>query len=341
MLREVNKIAQTYIGGGGSVCLYAFEDMDGWAAVAASHTKSDETYMPFGQGIEITTTRNNNAERVFGVGARNATATVNKQYSGSFTVSGVLSNAYWLLGVLGANADAETTGAYTHTYTETDILPSFTTTTSFELGTTDFASDLIGCVVNQCTISAAVNEALKFSLEGTYRYENLGTTKLSNLADVEPVFTFAHGSVEMPDGTSIAAVQSFELTIVNNAEAVFGIGSRFMTAVVAKNREYNFSMTAAFNDYTDLLTYFLNGTNTATAPDAGSGTEIATLELTFTNDDGDILDINLTGVHLNEETLPQNSTEVVKEDVSGWARACTNIVYTNDIEIAPAAADNI
>jgi len=315
--------------------------MDGWTKAAASHTKSDETYMPFGQGVEVTITRSNNAERIYGVGARNATATVNKNYGGAFTINGALSNAYWLLGVLGANSDSGTEGAYTHTYTEADILPSFTTTTSFELGTTDFASDLIGCVINTCTISAAVNEALKFSLEGPYRYENLGTTKLANLADVEPIFTFAHGSIEMPDGTTIAAVQSFELTINNNAEMLYGIGSRFGTGVVAKNREYNFTCTAAFNDYTDLLTYFMNGTNSATAPDAGSGTEIADMELTFTNDDGDILDINLTGVHLNEETLPQNVNEVVKEDVTGWARACTNVIYTNDVQTAPAAATNI
>ena len=136
-------------------------------------------------------------------------------------------------------------------------------------------------------------------------------------------------------------MQSFELVIVNTAEAVFGVGSRFMSAVVAKNREYNFTMTAAFKDYTTLLTYVMNGTNSASAPDAGSGTEIATLELTFTNDDGDILDINLTDVHLAEETLPQNVTEVVKEDVTGWARACTNIIYTNDVQTAPLAATNI
>lgn len=333
-------MAQNYIGGGGSVCLYAFEDMDGWLVAPGSHTKSDQTYMPFGHGVEVTISRNNNAERIYGVGARNATATVSKNYGGAFTITGMLSNAYWLLGVLGANADAGTSGAYTHTYTETDILPSFTTTVSFELGTTDFASDLIGCVINSCTISAAINEALKFSLEGTYRYENLGTTKLANLADIEPIFTFAHGSIEMPDGTDLAALQSFELTFVNNAEGVFGIGSRFMTGVVAKNREYNFTCTAAFNDYTDLLTYFMDGTNSASNPTAGSNAE-TTLELTFTNDDGDILDINLTGVVLTEETLPQNANEVVKEDVTGWARGCTNVIYTNDVLAAPAAATNI
>lgn len=333
-------MAQIHASGGQSVALYAFEDMDGWALAAASHTASDETRVPFGQGVEVTMARNNNAERIFGVGARNATATVNKQYGGTMTISGALSNAYWLLGVLGANTDGGGVGAYTHTYSEADILPSFTTDLGFELGTTDFESEVIGCVINSCTISAAINEALRFSLECLFRYENLGTTKSSDIPDVEPVFTFAHGSIEMPDGTAIAAIQSFELVIVNNAEGIYGVGSRFMTAVVAKNREYNFSCTAAFKDYTSLLTYFMNGTSSASAPDAGSGTEIATLELTFTNDDGDILDIDLTGVHLNEETLPQNVNEVVKEDVTGWARA-GGAVYTNDIETAPLAADNI
>lgn len=315
--------------------------MDGWPLAAASHTGSNETYMSFGHGVEVSMNRSNNAERVFGVGARNATANVNKQYGGTMTISGVLANAYWLLGVLGANSDSGSPDAYTHTYTETDILPSFTTKLGFELGTTDFQSEVIGCVINTCTITAAVNEPVRFSLECSFRYENLDTTKSPDIPEVEPVFTFAHGSIEMPDNTDIAAVQNFELVINNNAEGLYGIGARFMSAVVAKNREYNFNMTAAFNDHTDLLTYFMNGTSSASAPDAGSGTEIATLELTFTNDDGDILDINLTGVHLNEESLPQNIGEVVKESVTGWARACTNIVYTNDIEIAPKAATNI
>ncbi len=315
--------------------------MDGWATTAAGHTASNETNVPFGQGVEVTMSRSNNAERIWGVGERNATATINKQYGGTLTISGILSNPYWLLGVLGVNNDAGDPGAYTHTYTEANILPSFTVELGIELGDTDFDSEVVGCVINTCTISAAVNEPVRFSLECSFRYENLGVTKLSDIADVEPVFTFAHGSIEMPDETTIAAVQTFELVINNNAEPVYGVGSRFMTGVVAKNREYNFSMTAAFNDHTALLTYFMNGTSSASAPDAGSGTEIATLELTFQNDDGDIVDINLTGVHLNEESLPQNVNEVVKEDVTGWARACTNIVYTNDIVTAPVAATNI
>ena len=333
-------MTQNYISGAESVGLFAFEDQDGWALAAASHTASDETYMPFGHGVDISVTRSNNAERIFGVGARNATATINKQYGGKFTVNGSLANAYWLLGVLGANSDGGS-DPYTHTYTEANSPPSFSLKSSFELGTTDFLATLIGCKVETCTITAAVDEAVKFTLDGAYRYETLGTTKISNNAEVEPVFTFAHGSIEMPDGTSLAAVQSFELTINNSSETLYGIGSRFETRNIAKQREYNFTASIAFKDHTTMLTYFMNGTDTATAPSTGSGTEIATMELTFTNDDGDILDINLTGVKIDEDTINQNVGEVVKEDVTGWARACTSIVYTNDVQTAPKEADNI
>lgn len=332
---------QKYISGGESVALLAWEDADAFTVVVGSHTKSDQTYMPFGQGVETTITRNNNAERVFGVGARNATSTVNKQYGGTFSITGSLSNAYWLLGVMGANADAGTSGAYTHTYTEADTLPSFSMYQSFELGTTDVKSTIVGAKIDTCTIAASVNEAVKFTLNGPYRYETLDATKQANLADVEPIFTFAHGSIELPDGTDIAAIQTCELTIANGLEPIYGVGSRFMTDIVAKQREYNFNITAAFNSEDTLLSLFFDGTTGTLNPDAGSGTEIATLELTFTNDDGDILDINLTGVHLNEESLPQNSNEVVKENVTGWARACTNIIYTNDVQTAPAQAVNI
>ena len=148
-------MSQQYISGAESVGLFAFEDQDGWALAAASHTASDETYMPFGHGVDISITRSNNAERVFGIGARNATATINKQYAGKFSVNGSLSNAYWLLGVLGANEDDGIGGAYTHTYTEANSTPSFSLKSSFELGTTDFLATLIGCQVETCTISAA------------------------------------------------------------------------------------------------------------------------------------------------------------------------------------------
>jgi len=333
-------MTQNYISGSNSTCSYAYENPAQWANSAASHAASNETYVSFGQGIDVSISRNNNAERIVGVGARNATATINKQYSGTAKINGAVSNAWWLLGALGSNVDAGSSGAYTHTYTEADSLPSFTVKTSFDLGTTNSTSNLLGCRINTLSLTAAVNEALKFSIEAPYRYETLDTAFISNVEDTESIFTFAHGSINLPSGEELAAVQSIELTINNNLEAVYSVGSRFMTANVAKNREYNFNITAAFNDQTTLLTKFLNGSNSATAPDDGSGNEIATMELTFINDDGDILDMNFTGIHLNEETLPQKAGETIKENVVGWARTCSNVIYTNTVQTAPKEATN-
>jgi len=296
--------------------------------------------MPFGHGVDIVVSRNNTAEKLYGVGARNATASIKKNYDGKATINGSFANAYWFLGILGANADAGSVGAYTHTYTEVDLVPSFSINTSFELGTTDFNATLVGCKIETATITAAVGEAVKFSLETSYRYETTSTTALANNPEIEPVFTFAHGKIELPDGTEIAAVQNVELTIGHNPESLYEVGTRFKKANVAKQRDYNFTIDAAFSDPAVLLNYFLNGTNSATAPVDGSGTEIATMTLTFTNDDGDIVEMNFTGISINEESLTQNIGEIVKENVTGWARGCTSVIYTNDVQTAPIEATN-
>lgn len=328
----------TYISGAQSVALIAWENKTEWDGAASAHTASDETYMPVGHGVDVIVNRQNTGQRLHGVGARNASASIKKNYDGRITINGALSNAYWMLGILGANVDAGSPGAYTHTYTETDILPSFSLNTSMELGTTDFNSTLVGCKIETITLTTAINEPVRFILDCSYRYENTSTTALANLADVEPVFTFAHGVLELPNGSTIAAVQSVELVINQTAESLFEVGSRFKKANISKAREYNFTINAAFNDQATMLNYFFDGTNSATAPDAGSGTEIATMQLTFTNDDGDILELNFTDVQLNEESLTQNILETVKENVTGWARNCTSVVYTNDVETAPVEA---
>lgn len=334
-------MTQEYIGGGSAIALYAYEDPDNWTLAPTAHTASSLTFGPFGRGIEVNITRSNNAEKIYGVGARNAVQTANLQYSGKLTVKGLVSNMYWLLGAVGANSNGGTTGAYTHTYTEANRLPSFTTKLGVELGTTDSQSVILGCRIASATMTCAINEPLKFSLDIPYRYETLGTTVSSNSFDTEPVFTFAHGAIQLPSGTTIAAIQTFELTINNNITTEHGVGTRFVDDLVAGKREYNFNLTAAFNDQTQLFTRFLNGTASATAPTTGNGTVIASLILTFTNDDGDTAVWTFANVSINEHSLPMSVKEVVKENITGWARSLTSVIYTNDIQTAPAEDTNV
>ncbi|MCF7861205.1 hypothetical protein K9M79_03080 [Candidatus Woesearchaeota archaeon] len=316
----------------------AFEDADVWGEAATAMTVPNSTEFTFGQGVDFTISRNNNKSRVYGTGARNAQETVALQYSSNVSINGTLSNVYWLLGVLGANADAGSVGAYTHTYTEADVVPTFTAWARSSF-TTPKNELLRGVVIDKLTLSTAVNEPVSFSLDCMCRYDSLNEDSESAVTEIEKIFTFAGGVLQTPTGTTIANIQNIGLTITNNAELVYQTGSRFANAYVVKNREYGFKMTVAVSDYT-LLSRLYDGTTTSTAPGTGNG-EIASLTLTFTNSNSDTIVFTFTGVHFNEDSNPRSANEVIKQDITGWCNALTNCVYTNDVETAPAAATNV
>lgn len=285
----------------------------------------------FGHGAKITINRTNSSERVYALGNRNAQATVAKQYEGKATVEFLLNNATFLRGIFGAVADAGA-GPYTHTYTEANVVPSITISTGSELGTNDEVTKLLGCKFDSLTLTAAVGELVKCRTEVFYKTETLATSGIgSQVAEADSPFSFAQGVLQLPSGTTIGNVQSIEITVNNTLEKVFGLGSRFPSATVEKNREYNLRMTVAFSDTTVLLTKFLGASGN---PIAGTPAESATLVLTFTNGlsstDERTIAITLANIHLNEETLPKDINEITKEDVTGWARSGTSVVWTNN-----------
>lgn len=318
---------------------YAFEDPDVWGESAASMTASDETYVAFGQGVDVNITRNNNKERVFGIGARNATETVPKQYASALTINGSLTNVYWLLGALGANSDGGSgPDSYTHTYTESTPLPSMTIQVPVSFGDTDYWEEFQGCRVKTTKISAAVNETVKFSLELDVRHDSLNTATKAIVEDAFVPFTFAEGVLELPDGSTIAVVQNIELNFNNNNEPVYGIGSRFMSGNAPKQVEYDFTMSVAIKNF-DLLSLLYDG-STGSAPSATDQGTVATLILTFTKGTESIV-ITMANVHLDSESRPISATEVIKQDMTGWADDLTSVVYTNSVETAPTEADNV
>ena len=328
-----------YRSGGQASAQIAYEDPDVWGQDADSMTASGETYFAAGQGIEVGLTKSNNKIRNFGVGQRNAASTSILGFSGTLTLGGAVTSFYWLLGALGSNADAGSgPSSYTHTYTESDSLPSFSAKLPIVFNTEKY--ELIqGAVTNQLTLTSAINEVTKFSMECPFRYSSIETGSTSVAADTQAVYTFAGGSIEIPDGTTIAAVQNFELTIRNNAELVPEVGSRFAAGYAAKNREYDFKFTAAVTDFSLVgLTYA--GTTGATAPGTGNGS-IGTMTLNFTNADGHTAVFTLPNCHFNEDVLPRNINDIVKEDITGWCDSLTNVVYTNATETAPIESTNV
>lgn len=316
---------------------FAFEDPDAWDEDASVHTASAETFNAFGQGVDANISPSNNQQRIVGVGSRNATTTVPMQYNGSLTVNGKVTNGYWLLGVLGEVTDSGT-APYDHTYTESDSIPSMTVEVPVNLDS-DYTREVVGTVINRCTLTATVNEPVSFSLECNYRHEEVTQSTTSIQSDSFEPFTFAGGTIELPSGTPIASVQTAELTIVNNASMVYGVGSRFAQGYAPMNRQYNIRLTVRIEDF-DLLKHFFG--NSSSTPQEGTDQSIADMKLDYTNNTtNEQITVTLSNVFLNEDTLTLNPTEVIQEEVTGWANTCSSIVYTNDEATAPAEGTSV
>ena len=316
-------MAQSPTSGYGSYVNYGFETTFGTGVVCGR---------TFGHGPKITASMKNNMERIWGLGARNATVNVAKKFEASLSVEFVLSHASFFRAVLGEVTDADIGGGlYTHTYEETDTIPSITVETGTELGTNDEVSTFKGCKINTITVTAAVGEVVKVRAELLSQTMTLATTPYAGqVVATEDPFVFSQGTLQLPSGATLANVQSIELTFNNSLELLWGLGSRIATASIEKMREYNFRCTMAFAQVTDLMTKFLGASGN---PLAGTPAETATMILTFTNGGATTalrtLAFNLASVSLNADTLPKDVNEVIKEDVEGWARTGTSIVWTN------------
>jgi hypothetical protein len=319
-------MAQNNISGAYGYVNYGYEASYGAGAVSSR---------VFGHGQKISLSRRNNMDRIHSLGQRNAYTTAALKYEGTVSVDFVMANASFFRAVLGTVADLGA-GPYTHTYTESNTPPSFAIDTGSELGTNDEVTELKGCMVNSMTMTATTGDTIKVRLECPYQNETLATSGIgSQVVETFDVFTFAHGTLELPTGSTIGDVQSFELTANNNLESVFGLGSRQLVGMVAKIRQYDIRMTVTFKDVSQLLQKFYGGAAGPTPVNTPAAT--ATLKLTFTNgllttNERSIV-MTFANIYLNEETLPKDVNEVIKEDVSGWAHSCTSVVWTNNTAV--------
>lgn len=275
----------------------------------------------FGIGQTITSqTSKNNMERVFQLGNRNAVANVAKRFEGALTTRFVLSSPWFWRLVLGSPIE---TSSNTHTFREANSIPSFTIENGMNLGT-DICRQFIGAYVDSMTLTANVNELARVSLDCPYSNESASSTIASSpISTPEDGLHFAQGTLTL-GGSTIANVQSFELTINNNAEQVWGLGSRVATVAIPKQREYGITMSIAV-DNPVLLHKFYGG---ATGPSA-STPPAADLKLTFTNNAGtqpSSMSIVLGSVFLDTDSISQDPNEIIKENVVGWALYCGSVV---------------
>jgi len=324
-------MAEAPISGAAAYCQYGWEE-------TAFATESASLDKAFGKDVKVTINPRMPYKRLYGLGSPEAVAAVALGYEGNLTIEFTLASSYFLKGVFGTVDDGGAT-PFTHTY---DYNTGYTTTSmSIEVGfdlDTDNVYKFLGCVVDSCVISGKVGEEVKVTLNIKYANETKATTGLDAepAEDAETPMTFAQGSLEIPNATTIARVDSFTLTIARNAKMLYGLGSRIPSAAIWLNTAFDFSLKSTYenDDFIEDFYGQTTGPYTATTP-AGNGS----LELTITNSGAGALERSvvflMTTTYFEAVSKKASSEEEVMQDIVGFCLGQTSVIGSDNTETTP------
>ena len=283
-----------------------------------------EGTIPFGHAVKLSTLeRSNNTEINYGLGSVEGCSSVVKNYSGTFSVDFILGNAYWLRALTGVTATDSGSEPYVHTFIDaagelSANVQSITIEYGIELGTTDHSSQLRGCQVNSMTMSISQGEPVRITLEGSFVSETAGTDAGTLVNDTYSApMTFAHGTLELPDSTELACVQSAEISITRNAQAETGLGSRYANAPFVTNTEIEITAELMFSDVT-LYTLFTTAEETTLTLVLNNG---------LADEDERELELSFGGVIPDSFSLPLDPNEAIKQTITLKARTITKAIY--------------
>jgi hypothetical protein len=275
------------------------------------------------------------------------------QTQGSFSVDFVLASP-WFFELIGFK-DSGVTGCaapYSHTWdidctSATEIPQSFTVQAGQESGATDIVRTLVGSIANSATISTSVGEVVRVSLDANYANETL-TAALDACPASESVcnhipFTFAHGTLELPNCTVIAEVQCVSITFSQNTEHLWGIGNSVAVNSFRRLFEITGTFKGTFTCTTQLVNLYEQQKDTIenTCPASTLTVEQPTLKLTFDNTlcgtSERTIVIALSGIAIDSHSINIEPNEPVFEDIPFQARNA-DITATNAIAVNPAGA---
>jgi hypothetical protein len=276
------------------------------------------------------------------------------QTQGSFSVDFVLSSPWFLelIGFKDSTAGGGCGPTYTHTWdidntSCTELMQSFTVQVGQESGGTDIVRSLNGSIANSATISTSIGEVVRVSLDANYANEAV-TTGLDVCPASESIcnhipFTFAHGTLELPNCTVVAEVQCVSLTFTQNSEHLWGIGSSVASNTFRRLFEITGSFKASFTCVAQLERVFAQQNDTlCNATCAVSlAREQASLRLTFDNGEAGaesrIIQITLLGISIDSHSINIEPNEPIFQDIPFQARDA-DVVATNAIAASPATA---
>lgn len=260
---------------------------------------------------------------------------------GSASVDFVLSAPWIFDAILGA---VDTTGSasnYTHTWSsnatalsadnlEVKTPKSFHVEVGLDIANTssDEKRNLKGAIFQSFNIKSSVNETVKCSTDFTYGIiDTIDTTLDSSVAtdDVNFPYTFAHATLELPDGSTVAEVQDVDITFNLNSELLYSQGSADAVGAFRKLFEMTGTFNAGYIDKTNLQKVL-------------NRSETATLQLTFTNGltgtNEKAIILTFTGVGLSEHSYSIVPAEPIFEDLTFQMRS-VQVEANNSVSAVP------
>jgi len=307
------------VAGVDSYLLYGEESTFGTAVTANTHFGLVRSFTP-------RTTNNNHYSRGFAgdSSGRNVQKIVAGKAEHTLGVEFEVLNWFFFEYVVGARA-----GTDPYTYTESDSPPSITVVRSIVnpgASSTDRDEIWAGCVVNSATIKCSVGEPVVVTLDIMGAKHSFDTSVTSSVAlPTDEVYNFSGGSIELPNGSVLGnIIDSVEITITNNYEMLWGLGSRIAQNARPKSRDYKIRFSVKYLD-NDLLTAVLGA---AVPGDTTVPTEYASIELNFVQGNRSAAILFDTFV-FDDLGGKENQNEILGEDLSGTAEALTSLTEDN------------
>ena len=284
--------------------LYGWEDSFGNGASTRDKV--------FGRAQRITgITRRENPEPIYELYQRTVDDWFLRNFEGRVSLEWILANPWIFKAVMGS-VSTTGTGPYTHTFTKAKSLVSMEIENGFEGASANVVRYFRGAVVDSLTLTATVGDAVRVRADIAYFKETIGTTLGTATIDSFDPFTFAHATLELPDGTVLAEVQTFELTIANNVLGLYGLGSRYAVGAIPRALDLSGRITITMKDST-LLGYL--------------GVEQDDIEFKVTNGltgaDERTITFKGTGVMIGEHGTSMEPNELVLEDLAFRIRELT------------------
>lgn len=324
-------------------------------ALASISIKKEATYKTdptgtysgiFGHGTKITSLeKGNSVERIYGLGSRTQQINLEKQFNGSFGVEYVMSNPWSFAAFMGKGVTTgpDGDGIYTHTFTEENSLPSYAVKNNIELGTTDAQQIMLGSINASKSISISIGSPVMVSDDFVYADEIFSTTSyVAQIEETFDVFSFAHATFSLPDGTTVANVQAADLSMSNSPEIIYGLGSRVGQTHVDKQREYSIRASVYLTNPAVFWRAFYTGGATSPFGGTAPGTVVETPTLTITLDNGLTLGnhrqikLAFSGVMMDTYSSSQDPTAPIMEDATFFARTLT-VTALNTTSTIPAS----